>query len=263
MYTQEEYDAKRKARYERLLASAERTEAESQATWQKAKSMASIIPFGQPILVGHHSEKRDRNYRARIENKHRKGYELHKRAAELASRAESATSNDTIYSDDPSAPEQLAEKIAKLEALQEQYKAVNIAYKKFLKSPAGLESAELPETYKSIIRDFKPDWSGDKPIPAYRLTNNNANIRRLKERAAIVEKKQAATDTTEEIDGIKIEYVPTENRIRIFFPTRVPLETYKALKQHGFRVLRSAGEGVFSAYHNNSALYFIKTNIKK
>ena len=25
----------------------------------------SVIPFGQPILIGHHSEKRDRNYRRR------------------------------------------------------------------------------------------------------------------------------------------------------------------------------------------------------
>ena len=28
--------------------------------------MASVIPFGQPILVGHHSERRDRSYRDRI-----------------------------------------------------------------------------------------------------------------------------------------------------------------------------------------------------
>ena len=30
--------------------------------------MASAIPFGQPILVGHHSEGRDRRYRDRIHN---------------------------------------------------------------------------------------------------------------------------------------------------------------------------------------------------
>jgi hypothetical protein len=28
--------------------------------------MVEYIPLGQPILVGHHSEKRDRNFRAKI-----------------------------------------------------------------------------------------------------------------------------------------------------------------------------------------------------
>ena len=40
-----------------------------------ARDMASIIPFGQPILVGHHSEKRDRNYRGRIHKKFERSFE--------------------------------------------------------------------------------------------------------------------------------------------------------------------------------------------
>ena len=51
--------------------------------------------------------------------------------------------------------------------------------------------------------------------------------------------------------------------IRVFYPGRVDLNTYKALKQHGFRVLRSEGEGAFSAYYNNNAAYFVKTYIRK
>lgn len=46
----------------------------------EARDMAHGIPFGQPILVGHHSERRDRNYRNRIENKFRKGYENYNKA---------------------------------------------------------------------------------------------------------------------------------------------------------------------------------------
>jgi hypothetical protein len=262
MLTKEEYEAKRQARYDRYVAAAEKAQRESDANWKQASLMADFIPFGQPILIGHHSEKRDRNYRARIESKHRKGYELHQKAAEYRSRAESIQENDAIFSDDPSATEKLSDKITKLEELQAMYKTVNAAYKKFIKNPATLDACTLPEEYKAIIRSFKPEWSGDSPIPSYRLTNNNANIRRLKERAQVVERKQAMRDEDLEINGVRIEGRPSENRIRLYYGKRVDLDTFRLLKQHGFRVLRSEGEGAFSAYYNNNALYFIKTHIK-
>lgn len=262
MLTPEEYEAKRQARYERLLVASQKAHTEAESRTATAHDMASVIPFGQPILVGHYSEQRDRNYRNRIENNFRKGYELYKRAQELQHRAESVAENNAIFSDDPEATDKLGDKIAELEKLQETYKAVNAAYKKFLKNPATLDACDLSAAYKTIIREFKPDWSGDQPIPSFRLTNNNANIRRLKERAEVVARKQAMRDEDLEINGVRIEGRPSENRIRLFYPGRVPLETYKLLKQHGFRVLRSEGEGAFSAYYNNNALYFIKTYIK-
>ena len=115
MYTQDEYNERRQARLERLQAAAAKATSESAAAWKQAHEMASIIPFGQPILVGHHSEGRDRRYRARIEGKHRKGYELYKKAEHYTDAAEGAENNTAIFSDDPSAPDQLAEKIARLE----------------------------------------------------------------------------------------------------------------------------------------------------
>ena len=41
----------------------------SDAAFGAAGKMAEAIPFGQPILVGHHSEKRDRRYRGRMHAK--------------------------------------------------------------------------------------------------------------------------------------------------------------------------------------------------
>jgi len=72
--TPEEYEAKRKARYLRLIAAAERAESESQAAYTASDKMSSVIPFGQPILVGHYSEAADRRYRERIHAKMRKGW---------------------------------------------------------------------------------------------------------------------------------------------------------------------------------------------
>ena len=58
-----DYELKRTLRLERLRARATRLASESEGARARASQMASIIPFGQPILVGHYSEKRDRNYR--------------------------------------------------------------------------------------------------------------------------------------------------------------------------------------------------------
>lgn len=41
----------------------------------RADAMASRIPLGQPILIGHHSETRDRRYRGRIQDTFRKAYD--------------------------------------------------------------------------------------------------------------------------------------------------------------------------------------------
>jgi hypothetical protein len=52
--------------------------------------MASIIPFGQPILGGHHSEKRDRNYRDKIHNTYGKAFELQDKVGYYKDKAETA-----------------------------------------------------------------------------------------------------------------------------------------------------------------------------
>jgi len=61
----------RAGRYEDL---AEKNRTVGRELLDEAHKMAEIIPFGQPIQVGHHSEKSDRNYRARIHNKMGKGF---------------------------------------------------------------------------------------------------------------------------------------------------------------------------------------------
>lgn len=257
--TLEQYEAKRARRYERLIAAAEKAEQESTSTLNQARTMADVIPFGQPILIGHHSEKRDRNYRERIHNKHRKGYELAKKAEEYRSRAASAASNDAIYSDDPQAVEKLGDKLESLLELQATYKAINAAHAKFLKNPASLDKSSLTEAQKNLVRTWQPAYSFEKhPIQPYRLSNLSATIRTAKKRAEQVEKMQAIPDKDEEIGPVRVEWRASENRIRIYYPARVDLDTFKALKRHGYRVLRSEGEGVFSAYYNNNAAHFVK-----
>lgn len=61
----------------------------SKQAYDESDRMASFIPMGQPILVGHHSEGRDRNYRARIWAKMGKSVEESKKAEYWERRAQS------------------------------------------------------------------------------------------------------------------------------------------------------------------------------
>lgn len=56
----------------------------------EAINMLSVIPSGQPILVGHHSEKHHRNLIDKSDNKMRAGIELNKKSEYYSERAKSS-----------------------------------------------------------------------------------------------------------------------------------------------------------------------------
>ena len=105
MNAYEQKQAARKARLERAAATAG---ASAAALSMRASAIAAMIPFGQPILVGHHSERRHRRDASRIGALHTKAHEARTEAADLARRA-AVVGTAGISSDDPDA-------IAKLEA---------------------------------------------------------------------------------------------------------------------------------------------------
>src|SRR5258707_1624243 len=252
MLTREEYEAKRQARLERLQNAAARAAQESDALLNQAHRLADVIPFGQPILVGHYSEGRDRNYRGRIESKFRHGFELYRESQDLAARAESAGDNTAIYSDDPDAGDKIESKIAKLEAEQNRMKAINKAIKKNDRAALGALGYNEQEITNWLTKPMP--YCRGLGYPAYALANNNGNIRRLKERIQIVAHKQAQADTTREVNGVRIEECPSENRIRLFYPGKPAEETRTELQQHGFRWTPMLG--CWQAYYNANAKYY-------
>ena len=60
------YEERRQGRIDRLHSRAEKAQTNSNTLYTDGQKMASVIPFGQPILVGHHSEKGDRAFRNKI-----------------------------------------------------------------------------------------------------------------------------------------------------------------------------------------------------
>ncbi|WP_432003658.1 DUF6197 family protein [Streptomyces sioyaensis] len=62
----------------------------AESAWKAGHRIADGIPFGQPILVGHHSERRARRDAARIDSAMRQSIDQTKRAARHAERAAAA-----------------------------------------------------------------------------------------------------------------------------------------------------------------------------
>jgi hypothetical protein len=83
-----------------------------------ARQRLEMIPLGQPILVGHHSEKRHRKDLTRIDQHFAKAKEHHDKAEYFRRRAAAAESNVIIFSDDPDATEKLVDKIERLKKRQ-------------------------------------------------------------------------------------------------------------------------------------------------
>ncbi len=88
-------------RVERMENRAEKAEKESTAAYQRAKQIGDFIPFGQPILVGHHSEKRHRRDLEKIDNSMRKSVEASEKAEYYENKAVNAeyTANGVKFKD--------------------------------------------------------------------------------------------------------------------------------------------------------------------
>ena len=226
-----DFEEKRNNRQQRFEELAEKAKNESQSAYNRSNSYVAGIPMGQPILVGHHSEKRHRRAIDNCHNAMRKSIELDKKAEYYAERAKSAAQNNAIFSDDPNAIEKLADKIERLEKQQELMRSANKLIRK--NDVEGLLNLGFSEGVVNKL--FQPDFCGRIGFADYRLTNNSANIRRLKQRLE-QEQKKAELETTEtEINGVKIVENVEDNRTQLFFDGKPSDEIRTELKRNGFR----------------------------
>ncbi len=106
-----DYASERGDRLEERAAGKQR---EADSRLGRARAIADNIPLGQPILVGHHSEKRHRRDIERIHTGFQKGFEAQAKAQSLASRAESSRAHQEAMQSAPV----IARRIKKLEKEQ-------------------------------------------------------------------------------------------------------------------------------------------------
>ena len=157
-----------------------------------------------------------------------------------------------ISADDPQAVQKLEAKLEKLQAAQDTMKAVNAYYRKH-KTLDGCPnlSAESIEKMKS---EMSSQWHiEDKPYPSWALSNNNAEIRRIKGRIAELTKKQETAYAGWEFDGGTVEANKEDNRLQIFFEEKPDEKTRETLKENGFRWSPKAG--AWQRQLNDNAIY--------
>jgi hypothetical protein len=182
----------------------------------------------------------------------RKGIEAARKAKELEQRAASVGSGG-ISSDDPAAVRKLREELAGLESLQERMKSANRCIRRG--DRAGLAALGFRE--QQIDELFTPDFVGRLGFPGWRITNNGANIRRIKQRIEELEKR-VQTPGIEAItgDGWTICEDVEENRIIVRFDEKPSREILAALRQNGFKW--SPTRGAHVRMRSNGALYAAK-----
>jgi uncharacterized coiled-coil protein SlyX len=218
------------AKLEKRRNWAESRDRKAERGFQAASRIADGIPLGQPILVGHHSEKRHRRDIERIDAGMRAGVESSIMASHHRSKADGLERQleGSIFSDDPDAVDALETRIAELEAKLATRKRINALYRK---GDAGALLAEFGMDLEKMRAKLAGDWHG-VPWPPYSISNMRGNIRRLRQRVGQVEarqERQAAAHASP--GGVLVE---GESYVAVTFEEKPDRSILDALRAAGF-----------------------------
>jgi hypothetical protein len=192
------YRERRLRRADRLRGWAEKRAQKSAASFQSARQAIAGIEPGQPILVGHHSERRHRRDLERHDARMHAGFEHQQKAARMDSRADEIErqAEHAIYSDDDDAIERLRERIAGLEQERERIKAINRDIRR-----NGFQAAQLTEAERAdllhIDRLCPYHRVTERGYPAYTLQNLGGNLTRQRDRLSRLTTGQRTTETAQ------------------------------------------------------------------
>lgn len=254
----EEKQARRKERYQEL---ADNAAMKSNAIYYQARNMADMIPFGQPILLGHHSEKRDRNFRSKITKTFEKSFEQSNKAEYYENKAASV-GKAGISSDDPDAILKLEKKLAGLEKCQERMKSVNkiVKNKKITAEEKLNKLIELGYKQESATELLNGDFLGRIGFAPYALQNNNAEINRVKKRIKSLSKIKNNDNVIEENNKFIFKINYEINRIMFIFDGKPEKEVREILGENSFNWSSYNNAWIRKISHN--ALY-AANSIKK
>jgi len=154
-------------RAERLEERSEKRELAAGAKHAAARGIADMIPFGQPILVGHHSEKRARRDADRIFNLAGQGVALHREAEHLADRARSAENR----AEEALAMAEIARNRESIDAFVERFGEL---LKKRIKKQIGATNVKLGGDYKTWAKWYVGFKGSALAVFADRIVLNKA-----------------------------------------------------------------------------------------
>lgn len=232
---------------------AEKREARAGAEFQKSRAATEGIPFGQPILIGHHSEGRHRAAIARADSAMARGVECAKMAAHHENKADGieAQLDGSIFSDDPDAVEAIEAKAAAIDAECERMTACNRAFRKNKGAPgwgklAGLSDDDAAKAEAEWARLFAivPYQVNGCAFPAYAISNRRANARRLRERIKDITRRQENTKAAAAAGGVLVRI--KDDWASVTFAEKPDRAVIDELKAAGF----GWGGGRWSGYAN-------------
>lgn len=145
-----------------------------------------------------------------------------------------------ISADDPDALGKLKKKLENLEELQETMKLVN----SYFREKGTLDGCPFltPEQIEKLKSDMESGWHyGKAPYLPWQLSNNNAEIRRVKQRIEELERKAETVYVGWEFDGGHAEPDKEDNRLRLYFDEKPDEDTRSELKSSGFKWSPKAG----------------------
>lgn len=243
-----DYSERLENRKERLQSRADKARSDSNATFAHAKELAAVIPFGQPILVGHHSESRDRKYRGKIQSTFTKSFELSDKA-DYYERKVGAIDHSRISSNDPEALAKLRVKLSDRQSAQAIMKAANKALR--TGSDSALEALGMGKD--AIAKIKMPDSHGNVGFAGYQLSNNNAEIKRLTQRINDIE----ALRDMEPISFVNDDFsVCVENgQIKVVFVHGKPSSEVRAMIHKGARFKWSRYQAAWVRKATPAAVY--------
>ena len=144
-----------------------------------------------------------------------------------------------ISADDPDAIAKLEAKLKALENYQATMKAVNAYYRKHktLNGCPGLTAEQIEKLKADMTRSWQ---ANPKPYPSWTLSNNNAEIRRVRQRIEALKRQRETGYTGWEFEGVEVEINQEANRLQILFDDKPDEAVRDALKSNGFRWAPSA-----------------------
>ncbi len=236
----EERQAQRKERYEEL---AQKASGKSANLATRSTDMAKLIPFGQPIMIGHHSEKQDRKFREKIFTVMGQSVQEQNKAEHYARKAESVGKGG-ISSDDPDAIGKLESKLQAMQDTQKKMKLANKLIKKVQDSQDRINGLlDLGYDQKTVL-EILDNRYGYIGFPSFTLTNRNAEINRLKKRIEQLKALENRTEQTIENELYEYKECKIENRCMFIFEGKPIDEIRQILKSNGFKWSPSRGAWV-------------------
>ena len=145
-----------------------------------------------------------------------------------------------IRQDDPQAIPKLQKKLDELVKAQETMKAVNAYYRKH----GTLDGCPhlSPDNIENLKADMASSWHYEKkPFQSWELSNNNAEIHRVRQRIESLTRAKETVYVGWEFDGGHVEANREQSRLQVFFEDKPDADARQQLKEHGFRWAPSVG----------------------